>query len=199
MATGSSGSAAPPDDTHCGDTGASEPDDTHTSPDRDQLPEEGAAEAAPTSTGLPDGSRRADHAAFYPTATRWADNDHYGHVNNVVYYAYLDTAVNGTLMSRTGVDTRELSAIGLVAETACRFLAPVGFPDALEVGVSVARLGNASITYRLAVFRADEDSAVAIAHYVHVYVDGVTRRSVTIPPVIRAAMAPLTRRFAPWQ
>ena len=156
------------------------------------------AEVPATPDGAPDGSLRSHHASFAPTPTRWADNDHYGHVNNVVYYAYLDTAVNGTLMSRTGIDTRDLDAIGLVVETACRFLAPVGFPDQLEVGVSIVRLSRSAITYRLAVFRSGEEAAVAIAHYVHVYVDRETRRSVPIPPVIREAMAPLVRPFAPW-
>jgi acyl-CoA thioester hydrolase len=126
-----------------------------------------------------------------PQQTRWHDNDHYGHVNNVVHYAYFDTAVNGYLLEITGVDIRELDAIGLVVETGCRYLAPVSFPDQLWVGLAVERLGTSSITYRLGLFREDEPSPTALARFVHVYVDRAERTTTAIPPVIRDAVVPL--------
>ena len=88
--------------------------------------------------------------------TRWMDNDHYGHVNNVAYYSYFDSAVNGYLMEATSSDTRELSAIGIVAETSCRFLSEVSFPDLLHIGLRLEKLGNSSVIYELAVFRGAE-------------------------------------------
>jgi len=120
--------------------------------------------------------------------TRWHDNDHYGHANNVVYYSYFDTAVNGWLMEAAGRDTRELTAIGVVAESSCRFLRQVGFPDALHVGLAVARLGRTSVAYRLAVFRAADVEPAAVGRYVHVYVDRQTRRPVDIPAELRTAL-----------
>jgi acyl-CoA thioester hydrolase len=126
-----------------------------------------------------------------PQQTRWHDNDHYGHVNNVVHYAYFDTAVNGYLLEVTGVDIRELDAIGLVVETGCRYLAPVSFPEQLWVGLAVERLGTSSITYRLGLFREDELAPTALARFVHVYVDRAERTTTAIPPVIRDAVLPL--------
>jgi acyl-CoA thioester hydrolase len=132
--------------------------------------------------------------------TRWHDNDHYGHVNNVVYYSYFDTAVNGWLIEASGCDIRELPAIGIVAETSCRFLRTVGFPDALHVGLAVERLGRSSVTYRLAVFRGDEEAPSALGRFVHVYVDGGNRRPIEIPAALRAVLEPVrdetARRFA---
>jgi len=150
----------------------------------------------PTTTLPP----RAAFPVLRPMQTRWHDNDHYGHVNNVVYYAYFDTAVNGWLIEAAGRDIRELPAIGVVAETACRFLGPVGFPDALHIGLAVARLGRTSVTYRLAVFRGDEQSPSAIGRFVHVYVDAAGRRPIDVPPALRAVLEPVrdetARRFA---
>jgi acyl-CoA thioester hydrolase len=136
---------------------------------------------------------RADFPVLRPQATRWADDDRYGHVNNVVHYSYVDTAVNGELIDRLGRDVRELSAIGLVAETALRFRAPIGFPDRLQVGVAVTRLGSSSITYAVAVFREDDDLPASHGHFVHVYVDADTRRPVPVPDEVRAAVAHLRR------
>lgn len=146
----------------------------------------------------------ADFPVLWPVPTRWADNDHYGHVNNVAYYSFFDTAVNGWLMSATGTDIRELDAVGVVAETSCRFLAQLSFPDELRVGIAVEKLGTSSIVYSLAVFRVaggpeagrddnrDELVAAASGRFVHVYVDSATRRPVPIPPDIRAVVEPLT-------
>lgn len=135
-------------------------------------------------------SRASDFPALWPVPTRWDDNDHYGHVNNVTYYAYFDTAVNGWLMHTTGVDIRELPAIGVVAETSCRYLSELSFPDRLRVGLAVEKLGTRSIVYSLALFREAEDDALELAargRFVHVYVDGVTRKPVAIPPEIESA------------
>ncbi len=135
---------------------------------------------------------------LWPVPTRWADNDHYGHVNNVTYYSYFDTAVNAWLMHATGTDIRDLPAIGVVARTSCDFHGSLSFPDRLRVGLRVSRLGRSSITYDLAIFRevgADEVGEdlelAATGGFVHVYVDNETRKSVQIPAVIRAAAAEL--------
>lgn len=133
------------------------------------------------------------YPVLWPVPTRWADNDHYGHVNNVTYYAYFDTAVNAWLIDATGIDIRDLPAIGIVAETSCRFHASLSFPDLLRVGLRVARLGRSSITYDLAIFReaGEELELAATGTFVHVYVDSRTRKPVEIPGAIRDAAAAL--------
>jgi acyl-CoA thioester hydrolase len=120
--------------------------------------------------------------------TRWMDNDHYGHVNNVAFYSYFDSAVNGWLMDATGSDTRSLPAIGIVAETSCRFLRQISFPDLLQVGVRLEKAGTSSVIYQLAVFRREDVEPSAVGRFVHVYVDAGTRRPVPIPSSIRAAL-----------
>jgi acyl-CoA thioester hydrolase len=137
---------------------------------------------------------RADFPVLRPQATRWSDDDRYGHVNNVVHYSWFDTAVNGELIDRLGHDTRELPAIGLVVETGCRYLAPLGFPDQLEVGVAVERVGASSVVYELAVFRVGEAAPASVGRFVHVYVDrDDQRRTVPVPDAVRAAVAHLIR------
>jgi acyl-CoA thioester hydrolase len=150
----------------------------------------------PPPADVPDLPRRlASFPRTWPMPTRWADNDHYGHINNVTYYAYFDTAVNAYLIAATGTDIRELPAIGLVVETACSYLAPLSFPDQLLVGLAVTRLGTSSITYRIGLFRAGEQEPAALARFVHVYVDRDEQRStVPIPDPIRAAIMPLMVR-----
>jgi acyl-CoA thioester hydrolase len=135
--------------------------------------------------------KRSDYRVFRPIPTRWMDNDHYGHVNNVVYYSYFDTAVNGWLIDATGTDIRDLPAIGLVVETSCRFLAPLSFPDQLELGLAVEKLGRSSIIYRIGIFRVGEAAAAATGRFVHVYVDSRTRQAIAMPDVIRNAAATL--------
>ncbi|MBL8265679.1 acyl-CoA thioesterase [Steroidobacter sp.] len=135
--------------------------------------------------------RRQDFKVLRSMPTRWNDNDHYGHVNNVVYYSYFDSAVNGYLIEATGVDTRELPAIGLVAETGCRYLKELSFPDRLEIGLRLEKLGTSSVIYQLAVFRSGDDEPAAIGRFVHVYVDREHRRPVNIPDVVRTALAKL--------
>jgi len=140
---------------------------------------------------------RATFPVLRDVPTRWHDNDHYGHVNNVVYYAYFDTAVNGWLLDAADRDIRELPAIGLVVETSCRYFRPVGFPDRLQVGLGVAKLGTSSVVYRLAIFREGDEDAVALGRFVHVYVDRETRRTLEIPAILRAALTPLAEKSAP--
>ena len=135
--------------------------------------------------------RRHDFAVMRPIATRWMDNDHYGHVNNVAYYSFFDTAVNGWLIEATGADIRELPAIGIVAESSCRFFSAVSFPDTLHAGLSIERLGARSIVYRIGLFRNSDDEACAAGRFVHVYVDRTTRLPVQIPAEIRAVVAKL--------
>lgn len=142
---------------------------------------------------FPSSMRRNECVVFREVPTRWMDNDVYGHVNNVVYYSWFDTAVNGYLIEASGTDIRKLSAIGVVAETGCRYLRSVSFPQTPQIGIAVEKLGRSSIVYRLGVFVAGEDDAVAIGRFVHVYVDEVTRRAVPVPDSIRLVVAPLLR------
>jgi len=124
--------------------------------------------------------------------TRWMDNDHYGHVNNVAYYSFFDTAVNGFLIDASGTDIRGLPAIGIVAESSCTFLKAISFPDTIHAGLAIEKLGTKSVVYRIALFRGDEDSPCAVGRFVHVYVDRESRRSVEIPAIIRTALGRLT-------
>lgn len=144
---------------------------------------------------MPDSAepRRSDFGILRPIPTRWMDNDHYGHVNNVAYYSFFDTAVNGFLLETTGVDIRDLPAIGIVAESGCQFLSAVSFPDTIHAGLAIERLGTSSIVYRIALFRNDEANACAVGRFVHVYVDRQSRRPVPIPEPIRTVVERLKR------
>jgi acyl-CoA thioester hydrolase len=137
---------------------------------------------------------RADYRHFLPIATRWMDNDTYGHVNNVTYYSYFDTAVNEHLIRFGGLDIVNDSAIGYAVETSCRFAKPLSFPETIDVGLRVARLGNSSVTYEIGIFRRGDDEPAASGRFVHVWVDRATERPVPIPPRIRAALEPLVVR-----
>jgi acyl-CoA thioester hydrolase len=132
--------------------------------------------------------RRADFKVVRPVPTRWMDNDHYGHVNNVAYYSFFDTAVNGFLIEAAGSDIRRLPAIGIVAESSCRFLKPASFPDTIHAGLALERRGTSSVIYRIALFKNDEDEPCATGRFVHVYVDSATRRPTAIPAEIGAAL-----------
>ena len=133
---------------------------------------------------------RGRYLHFLTVPTRWMDNDVYGHVNNVVYYEYFDTAVNAWLHEQVGLAAREGASIGVVAETTCRYLHEVAFPQDLVVGLRCDRLGTTSVTYRLAIFRRDlpEEGPAAVGRFVHVYVDRDTRRPVPVPPEVREAV-----------
>ncbi len=134
---------------------------------------------------------RAAYPYHHPIQTRWADNDVYGHVNNVTYYAYFDTAVNAYLAGQGALDLTGGEVIGLVVETGCAFFAPVAFPEALSVGVRVARAGRSSVRYELAVFQEGLAAAAAQGHFVHVYVGRDSRQPVALSAALRAALDPL--------
>ena len=134
---------------------------------------------------------RADFREFRPITTRWLDNDAYGHVNNVVYYAWFDTVVNARLVEAGVLDPERGAVVGVVAETSCRFHDSVAFPEPVEAGLAIERLGTSSATYRIGIFRAGAEQASADGRFVHVYVDRATRRPVPIPDDVRAVLAPL--------
>ncbi|SAK41204.1 acyl-CoA thioesterase [Caballeronia ptereochthonis] len=136
-------------------------------------------------------TRRAEYAHFLAISTRWSDNDVYGHINNVVYYSYFDTVVNEYLLRHGVLDFSEGETIGLVVETHCNFFAPVVFPEPIEAGLRVEKLGNTSVRYEVAIFVRNSDEAAAQGHFVHVYVDRVTRRPVPLPAPLVAALTPL--------
>jgi acyl-CoA thioester hydrolase len=137
--------------------------------------------------------RRADYRHFLDITTRWMDNDVYGHVNNVVYYSWFDTVVNRYLIENGALDIAESAVIGLVVETGCRYAKPISFPETVTAGLRVARLGNSSVRYEVGLFRAGDDDAAAEGHFVHVYVDRMTRRPVPLPEPLRRALIPLLR------
>jgi len=130
----------------------------------------------------------AAYRHFVPITTRWMDNDVYGHVNNVTYYSYFDSAANSYLISHGGLDIHAAPVIGLVVESACQYHAPVAYPTALRAGLRVDRLGQRAVTYGIAIFLPEDDQAVAHGHFVHVFVDRVTRTPVAIPAPMRAAL-----------
>ncbi len=123
--------------------------------------------------------------------TRWADNDAYGHINNVVYYAYFDTAVNRWLVENGVLDIARSDVVGLVVETGCRYFRPLSYPEPIEVGFRVAHLGRSSIRYDVAVFGAGHAEAAAQGHFVHVYVDRTTGRPAALPQALRDAATAL--------
>ncbi|HTS20659.1 MAG TPA: thioesterase family protein [Casimicrobiaceae bacterium] len=136
-------------------------------------------------------SRRDSYRSFLAIPTRWMDNDVYGHVNNVTYYSYFDTAVNEHLVRAAGLDILAAAEIGIVVETSCRFHKSLSFPDVIDAGLRVAKLGNSSVTYEIGLFRRGDDEPAATGHFVHVWVDRSTRRPVPVPAAVRAALSPL--------
>ncbi len=135
---------------------------------------------------------RADFAAFRAVTTRWMDNDAYGHVNNVVYYSWFDTAVNAHLVEQGALDPATGDVVGVVVETGCRYHAPISFPEPVEIGLRVERVGETSVAYALGVFRAGEERAAADGRFVHVYVERAAMRPVPVPEAVRRAVLPLT-------
>lgn len=133
-------------------------------------------------------SQRSDYRHFQPILTRWQDNDVYGHVNNVAYYSYFDSAVNTYLIEHGGLDIHTGEVVGFVVSSSCDYFASVAFPERLEVGLRVAKLGTSSVQYELAVFRAGEDEACAAGRFVHVFVERASNQPVEIPAGIREAL-----------
>lgn len=136
---------------------------------------------------------RERYAHFQVIATRWKDNDVYGHVNNVEYYSYFDTVINTFLIRQGGLDIHRGASIGLCVESHCRFDAPIEFPDAVHAGLRVSRLGNSSVRYEIGLFRENEDAPAAEGWFVHVFVDRQSRRPAALPESLRAALSQLLR------
>jgi acyl-CoA thioester hydrolase len=134
---------------------------------------------------------RADYRHILAIPTRWMDNDTYGHVNNVTYYSYFDTVVNEHLVNQGGLDIRNGDVVGFVVETSCRYFRPVSFPDTIDAGMRVVRLGRSSVTYEIALFRQGDAHPAAAGRFVHVWVDRASVTPADIPPRIREALQSL--------
>jgi acyl-CoA thioester hydrolase len=134
---------------------------------------------------------RAGYKAFRTISTRWMDNDAYGHVNNVVYYSWFDTVVNAHLIEQGALDIHQGETIGLVIETQCNYFAPVEFPQTVEAGLRVARVGNSSVRYEVGLFLQGEPLTAAKGHFIHVYVDRASRRPTDLPPRLKRVLEAL--------
>ncbi|MGB3620028.1 acyl-CoA thioesterase [Ketobacter sp. MCCC 1A13808] len=134
---------------------------------------------------------RSDYKIFYPISTRWMDNDIYGHVNNVTYYSYFDSAVNQYLIERGGLDIHNAPVVGYVVNSSCNYLSGIAYPEKIEAGLRVIKLGNSSVTYGVGIFREGEESACAFGDFIHVFVNRAENRSVPIPDQIRSALQEL--------
>ena len=139
---------------------------------------------------------RAGYRRFLAIPTRWMDNDSYGHVNNVTFYSYFDTAVNEHLIVAGGLDIANGPAIGLVAETMCRFRKALTFPDTIDAGLRVVNIGTSSVRYEIGLFRQGDDEPAATGYFVHVWVDRASQRQVSVPPAIRVALERLVAERA---
>jgi acyl-CoA thioester hydrolase len=144
-----------------------------------------------TEPGKPRPEPRSAYRAFHAITTRWEDNDVYGHVNNVVYYSWFDTAVNAHLIGRGALDIHRGDVIGLVVETQCNYFAPVEFPQRVEAGIRVAHLGRSSVRYEVGVFVEGLEQTTAKGHFVHVYVDRAGRRPAELPAKLRQVLEAL--------
>ncbi len=134
---------------------------------------------------------RSAYAVFRSLTTRWGDNDVYGHVNNVVYYSWFDSAVNAHLIEMGALDIHAGGTIGLVVETGCSYFAPLAFPQTVDAGIRVARIGRSSVRYEVGLFAAGAPQSAAAGHFIHVYVDRDTRRPVSLPSGLRSVLEAL--------
>jgi acyl-CoA thioester hydrolase len=130
-------------------------------------------------------------AQFSDISTRWMDNDVYGHINNVVYYSFFDTAVNGYLVAQGALDIAEGAVIGLVVETQCNYFKPIAFPDRVRAGIRVTHRGTSSVRYEVGIFKNDDDTAAAQGHFVHVYIDRASGRPVPLPDALKRVLTKL--------
>src|SRR5271165_4948288 len=158
-----------------------------------ETPRNGKSALEPRAAG---GTLR-DYAKHRRITTRWMDNDVYGHVNNVVFYSFFDTAVNAELIEQGLLDPETSPVIGLVVETGCRYMAPLSFPCDVVAGIRVARIGNSSVRYEVGLFAKGMEPAAAEGHFVHVYVDRETRRPAALPAPLRAFLETLVLERAP--
>ena len=142
-------------------------------------------------TTRPEAEHRTAYKVFRAITTRWMDNDAYGHVNNVIYYSWFDTAVNAFLIEQGVLDIHNGKTIGLVIETQCNYFAPLAFPQTVEAGIRVAKLGSSSVRYEVGLFAQGAELTAAKGHFVHVYVDRETRRPVTIPQDLKTVLETL--------
>ncbi|WP_210545967.1 thioesterase family protein [Rhodoferax sp. PAMC 29310] len=142
-------------------------------------------------TERPQPAPRSAYKVFRSIGTRWMDNDAYGHVNNVVYYSWFDTAVNAYLIEQGVLDIHQGETIGLVIETQCNYFSPLAFPQTVEAGIRVSRLGGSSVRYEVGLFAAGEALTAARGHFVHVYVDKVSRRPQPLPSPLKTVLETL--------
>jgi len=136
-------------------------------------------------------STRTDYPHFHAIPTRWKDNDVYGHVNNIDYYSFFDTVINHYLITEGGLDIHRGTVIGYAAESHCKYLQSIAYPEVVDAGLRVAKLGNSSVRYEIGLFRAGDDQPAAEGWFVHVFVDRATQKSHAIPDSIRTALARL--------
>lgn len=135
--------------------------------------------------------QRSDFRHFQAIPTRWMDNDIYGHVNNVHYYSYFDTAVNQYLIERGALDIHGGDVVGFVVETGCRYFSPLAFPDMVSAGIRVVHIGNSSVRYEIGLFRNDDAHVAAVGRFTHVYVQRQGGKPVPVPDATRAVLQPL--------
>ena len=134
---------------------------------------------------------REDYKYFNSITTRWMDNDVYGHVNNVTYYSYFDTTANQYLIEQAGLDIHNAPIIGFVVHSNCNYLSPIAYPDKIEAGLYVKKIGNSAVTYGVGIFKKGENTASAFGEFVHVFVNRADKKSVSIPEKMRIAMEKL--------
>ena len=131
---------------------------------------------------------RADYQFFFSIQTRWTDNDVYGHVNNVTYYSYFDTAANALLIQHTQFDFKTSPIIGLVVESKCTYFSELSYPEVIDVAVAIEKIGRSSVTYSISIFKQNQSEPAAQGYFVHVFVDRHSRQSVGLPNLIREAL-----------
>lgn len=139
-------------------------------------------------TDNPQDERREYYKYFRQIPTRWRDNDVYHHINNVIYYEFFDTVINGYLMEHGGLDYTNGDSVGFAVETHCQFLKPIRFPEVVDAGLRVAKLGNSSVRYEIAIFKEGEESPAAVGYFVHVFVDSETQKPTPIEGKLRESM-----------
>ena len=144
-----------------------------------------------TATDKPQPSPRSVYRAFRTIGTRWMDNDAYGHVNNVVYYSWFDTVVNGHLIEQGALDIHHGEVIGLVIETKCNYFSSIEFPNSVDAGLRVAHIGRSSVRYEVGLFAQGEPLTAAKGHFIHVYVDRATRRPADLPGKLKSVLEAL--------
>lgn len=139
----------------------------------------------------PNRHRREHYRHHLQIPTRWQDNDVYHHVNNVIYYEFFDTVINGYLIQYGGLDFTKGETVGFAVETHCQFLKPIRFPEVVEAGLRIGKLGNSSVRYEVGIFKVGEDDPAAVGYFVHVFVNRETHQPTRIEGKLRDAMQAL--------